>query len=90
MTYRLKLSRRVRADIDALPGHIRQRVRRTIAFLAENPRPETAKALYGELKGYYRIRLDMYRIIYTINDDIVVVEIVRVVKRTSRTYEALR
>lgn len=90
MTYRLKLSRRVRADIDALPGHIRQRVRRTIALLAENPRPETARALYGDLKGYYRIRIDAYRVIYTIDDDIVVIEIVRVAKRTSRTYNDLR
>jgi mRNA interferase RelE/StbE len=90
MTYRLRLSRRVQADVDALPGHVRQRVRRTIALLAENPRPETAKALYGELKGYYRIRVDAYRIIYTIDDDIVVVEIVRVMKRSSHTYNDLR
>jgi mRNA interferase RelE/StbE len=68
---------------------MRQRVRRTIAHLASNPRPETAKALYGELKGYYRIRVDAYRIIYTIDDEVVLVEVVRVAKRTPRTYDGL-
>jgi len=90
MTYQLRLSKQVRAEIGALPGNVRQRVRRVIAQLADNPRPEGAKALHSELEGYYRLRVDAYRIIYTIDNEIVVVEIVRVAKRTPRTYENLR
>lgn len=89
MTYRLKLTRQARAEIDALPGTIRQRIRRTIAQLAENPRPDTAKAVRGELNGYYRVRIDAYRIIYTVDDHVVVVEVVRVAKRSPRTYDHL-
>ena len=90
MTYRLSISRAVRTEIDRLPGNIRQRVRRAIAQLAQEPRPEGAKPLEGELTGYYRIRLDDYRIIYRVEDDEVLVEIVRVAQRTSRTYLGFR
>lgn len=89
MTYRVKVLKRAQAQVEALPGHMRQRVRRTISQLANDPRPEAAKALYGELKGYYRIRIDAYRIIYTIHDEVVLVEIVRVAKRTPGTYDGL-
>jgi len=89
LVYRLRLSRQVRAEIDTLPGHIRQRLRRVIAQLAEDPRPAEAKALSGDLTGYYRLRIDLYRVIYTIDDDAVVVEVIRVTRRTPRTYEGL-
>jgi mRNA interferase RelE/StbE len=89
MPYRLKLSKEVQHEIDRLPGNMRQRVRRSIAELAANPRPSAAKALEGDLTGYYRLRLDDYRIIYTIEDDVLIVTIIRVAKRTPRTYTGL-
>lgn len=89
MTYRLKITRQARAEIDALPGNMRQRIRRAIAQLAANPRPDAAKALRGELQGYYRLRIEAYRIIYSVDDDVVVVEVVRVAKRSPRTYDHL-
>ncbi len=89
MVYRLRISREVQHQIDRLPGNIRQRVRRTIAELAQEPRPPAAKQMEAELAGYYRLRLDDYRIIYTINDDIVTVEVIRVTKRTPKTYWGL-
>jgi mRNA interferase RelE/StbE len=88
-TYRLRISRRTLHDIDHLPGNVRQRVRRTIASLTHEPRPATAKALEGDLSGCWRLRLDDHRIIYTIDDDQVVVEVVRVAQRTPRTYSEL-
>lgn len=89
VVYRLAISRQVRTEIDALPGHVRQRIRRAIAQLAENPRPTEAKPLAGELVGYYRLRIDLYRVIYMIDDDVVLVEVVRVARRSPRTYEGL-
>jgi len=79
----------VRRHIDGLPGHICQRVKRTIALLALNPRPETAKAMEDEWEGYYRIRVDNYRILYTIDDSALIVEIARVAKRGPDTYSEL-
>jgi len=42
-----------------------------------------------ELASYYRIRIDDYRIIYAIDDDVVQVEVIRVAKRTPMTYTGL-
>lgn len=89
MPYRLSISKEVQRQIERLPGNIRQRVRRAIAELVYNPRPTYGKALEDDLIGYYRVRIDDYRIIYTIEDDIVLVEIIRVAKRTPKTYENL-
>lgn len=83
MKYRIKISRQVKADVDTLPGNMRQRVRRAIAQLADNPRPATTKALSGDLRGHYRLRVENYRIIYTIHEDVIIVEVVRVAKRSA-------
>ena len=89
MPYRLRIAKSVQRDIDRLPGNIRQRIRRVIAGLAYNPRPTQAKAMEEELAGYYRLRVDSYRIIYTIDDKVVLVEVIRVAKRTPNTYDDL-
>lgn len=89
MAYRLKITRSVLREIERLPGNMRQRIRRAIAHLCENPRPPESKQMEGELSAFYRMRLEEYRIIYRIDDDIVQIEIVRVTKRSPRTYEGL-
>lgn len=86
--YRLDLGENRRV-IERLPGYIRQRVKRAIYSLTENPKPPEAKALDGELIGYYRLRIDLYRVIYTIEEEIVTVVIVRVTKRDPDTYQGL-
>lgn len=75
--YQIDIARSVRRQIDALPGHIRQRIKREIAKLAFNPRPEHAKELRGSLAGRYKIRLDHYRLVYRIDDDAVIVVILK-------------
>jgi mRNA interferase RelE/StbE len=72
-----------------LPGHIHQRIRQTIAGLAYDPRPSTAKQMEDELSDHYRIRIENYRVIYTIDDEIILVEVIRVMKRTPKTYAGL-
>jgi len=75
--YRLEIKTDVLRQIDALPGRYRQRVRRTIAELTMNPRPHLAQPL-RTFPDRYRIRLDDYRIVYRIEDDLLIVEIVKV------------
>ncbi len=89
MTYRLKIPRAVQAEIERLPGNVRRRVRRTIAGLAFEPRPANASELEDELAGFWRIKLADYRIIYSIDDDVVTVEVIRVARRTPKTYTGL-
>ena len=86
--YRLDLGEN-RQLIERLPGHMRQRVKRAIYALTDNPRPPEAKTLDGEQAGYYRLRIDLYRVIYTIQEEIITVVIVRVAKRDQATYIGL-
>jgi len=51
-------------------------IKTAIASLADNPRPYGYKKLKGE--DAYRIRVGEYRIIYEIDDDIIVVTVVSV------------
>ncbi len=89
MSYRLRIPKGVQREIERLPGHIRPRIQRVIAGLAVEPRPENASELEEELAGLWRIKLENYRIIYSIDDDLVVVEVVRVARRTPKTYLGL-
>ncbi|WP_246078071.1 type II toxin-antitoxin system RelE family toxin [Rhodoglobus vestalii] len=54
--------------------HHRDRIRGAIALLSENPRPPGAKALQG--RPGFRVRVGDYRIVYTIQDDVLLVVVV--------------
>jgi mRNA interferase RelE/StbE len=89
MMYRVKIPKTVHHEIERLPGNIRQRVKKTIAGLAFEPRPPNASELEDELAGFWRIKLEDHRIIYSIDDDVITVEVVRVTKRTPKPYVGL-
>lgn len=91
--YWVEIPDHVEKAIDRLPGHIRQRVKRMIANLADDPRPAHAEELQNALAGLYKIKVENYRILYEVFDDIIViivVEIVRVARRGPNTYVGLR
>ena len=75
--YRIEIKRSAAKEIEAI-GRLRdrQRVVARIMRLAEDPRPPGATKLTG--KEAYRIRQGDYRIVYTIADDVLVVEVIRV------------
>jgi mRNA interferase RelE/StbE len=54
----------------------RQRIVRVILSLAEEPRPSRCRKLSG--KGKYRVRSGSYRIIYAVQDAVLLVTIVKV------------
>ena len=89
MTYQVDISRRVRRQIEGLPGHMCQRVKREIARLAFNPRPEYAEELRGPLAGRYKIPLDQYRLVYRIDDEVGVVEVLKAGKKHDAFYDDL-
>ena len=64
-------------EIEAIPQKkIRQQIVLRIRQLAENPRPPGSKKLSGYDR--YRIRQGVYRIIYAIEDDKLVVYVIKV------------
>lgn len=89
MQYRLRIEHEAERQIERLPGHMRQRVKRTIAALTDNPRPATAKRMEPPHTDKWRLRLENYRIIYIIEDDVVLVTVIRVTKRSPSTYDDL-
>ena len=77
MTYRIRFSRRASKDIKKLrPGEVtklKEILRTRIAV-----DPYAGKPLVGDLKGCYSIRLNYHdRIVYTINDDELLVMVLR-------------
>lgn len=75
--YQLNIPATVRKQINNLPGRYQQRVQRLIAELAADPHPSHAKLLRNS-QNRDRIRLDNYRIVYRIEDDILLVEVLKV------------
>ncbi len=53
-------------EIKNLRGHIRQRVKRTIDVLAQNPRPSSTNLETPDFdREARRLRLDRWRVVYT-------------------------
>jgi mRNA interferase RelE/StbE len=67
-------------ELQALPLSIRERVSAHLDGLAPQPRPNGSKKLAGTPHAH-RIRVGMYRIVYEIQDQRLIVLIIRVAHR---------
>jgi mRNA interferase RelE/StbE len=75
--YRLLIKPSAVKDIEAIPlKRDRQRVIERLSKLAENPRPFGAEKISGQDK--YRVRQGHYRILYSIEDQDLLVHIIKV------------
>jgi mRNA interferase RelE/StbE len=64
-----------------------KKLARCFQNLEENPRfHPNIKPLKGNYLGYYRYRVGDYRVVYSINDQIVVVDVILIAHR-SKVYE---
>ena len=75
-SYRLAFSSSVAKDLRAIPNADVARLLARIQALAENPRPPGCEKLSGLPR--YRIRQGVYRIVYEIQDEQLVVLVVKV------------
>ncbi len=78
-SYKLLIKPSAVKELENLPDKDRARVVYRIQGLSEDPRPRGCEKLSGDDK--YRIRQGEYRILYQINDDQVVVIVVKVAHR---------
>ena len=85
MPYTIEFKKSAFKELEKLPVLIQQNITLNIAGLALNPRPNGCKKLRGR-DNHWRIRVGDYRIVYTIEDNILMVEIIRVSHR-SAVYE---
>jgi mRNA interferase RelE/StbE len=89
VSYRVEVPPPVQNEIKALPGYVRAQARQTIRELGKNPRPSRAKEL-DEKPNIYRIWLaGKWRIAYHIDDELLLVRILRVRLKENIDYESL-
>ncbi len=78
--YEVGLKKSAIKELRRLPKKDATRVSTLIEELSDNPRPSGCK----KLKGYsnlWRVRSGNYRIIYSVEDEILIVEILEIVDR---------
>jgi mRNA-degrading endonuclease RelE of RelBE toxin-antitoxin system len=97
-SYQVHIRERARKEIRQLPGNFRQRVLHKLRALEQVPRPVDSTALDiadttmnlpadTELR---RIRLDGWRIVYLVDDDIYLITVLTVRRRPPYQYDDLR
>ncbi len=77
MTYRIEILPAAEREMARLDVDFRRRVDRKILSLASDPRPPGAKALSGP-SGGLRVRVGDWRIVYRVEDDRLLILVVRV------------
>ncbi len=79
--YKITFKKSVAKDFRSIPKQDVQRILKRIDSLAENPRAEGCIKLSGQ--EHYRVRQGLYRIVYEIQDDVLVVNVVKIGHRSA-------
>ena len=77
MTYRVEIAPRAAKQIRSLSRQAQERVTAALDRLQNDPRPPGCRRLTGS-EDLYRIRIGDYRLIYAIEDDELIVLVVKV------------
>lgn len=86
MAYEVRVARPAQKQLDAVPREDYGRIYDKLKGLAGTPRPHGCIKLDDEL---HRIRCGAYRILYSVLDEEKVVLIVKVARRSEKTYRKL-
>jgi len=74
--YEVRFRKSVTKDLDRVPKRDVQRIVSAVSALADDPRPPQSKKLTASEK--YRLRCGVYRILYEIQDEILLVCVVKI------------
>jgi mRNA interferase RelE/StbE len=80
VTYRVSLSPSAARELRKFDPDVRRRIQAALDLLATEPRPPAATRLVGG-SGEWRVRTGDYRIVYEINDDQLLVLVLRMAHR---------
>jgi mRNA interferase RelE/StbE len=87
MTWACELAGDAKRDLRKLPRDIQKRVAHVLDRLAVNPFQGDVKALKGpEWQGIFRLRSGSYRILFTADHKRQLVSVLRILRRSERTY----
>ena len=79
MTYRVEFRPAAARELRKLDRTARDRIAKVIALLADEPRPPAAKMLTGDdTPQRWRVRTGAYRVIYSVEDDVLLVLVINV------------
>ncbi|MBA2627182.1 MAG: type II toxin-antitoxin system RelE/ParE family toxin [Gemmatimonadales bacterium] len=78
-SYNVRIKPSAVKELEAVPAKDRRRIATKIRALATNPRPVGCEKLAGHDK--YRVRQGNYRVLYTIEDDVLVVTVIAIGNR---------
>lgn len=76
--YRVVFSKMAAKELRRLPNEQLKRVYAKSKELETNPRPAGCKKLIGEKEDIWRVRVGDYRILYSIDDTVFIVDIRRI------------
>jgi mRNA interferase RelE/StbE len=75
--YSLRIKKSARKELESIATKVdRRRIIRRIESLADDPRPPGALKLSGLER--YRVRQGRYRILYTIEDTMLIVQVIKI------------
>lgn len=80
MDYKIQIKPSAQKELAKVPQPQRGRIAKRIDRLAADPRPKDSKKLSTE-QSLYRVRVGDYRVIYQIEDDKLLVLVVRIGSR---------
>ena len=75
-SYKIVIKRSAAKELQKITPKDRDRLIECIRDLATDPRPTNFKGLSG--KGKYRIRQGNYRILYRVEDDVLIITVVKI------------
>lgn len=82
MLYQIEYSASARKELEQLDYTVFKKVKKVIDTLAENPFPHGSIKLEVTKEKLYRIRKGDYRIIYTVNHNIITITILKIAHRS--------
>lgn len=85
MEYKIQIEKSVLKQLSKIEKTARKKIRTAINNLAGNPRPFRYKKLVNA-GGLYRIKINNYRVIYDVRDNVLLVSVLRIAKRNEETY----
>lgn len=86
MSYKIQIEKAALKQIAKLDKKLREKIISKIYSLADDPRPRGYKKLVVG-GGTCRVKVDQYRILYDIIDDLLVINVISVIKRSEKTYK---
>lgn len=76
--YTIQIKKSAAKEMELLPVKITALITTAILDLANNPRPTGCKKLRGKSTDFWRIRIGDYRVIYTIDDQIKIIDVQKI------------